>query len=387
MKIILHIGPPKTGTTAIQGALMQNRRALLEAGALYFVDPVETAWALPMIYHREDEMLPALRAHFWSIKEAQAWSTRAWTALENQINRLKPHTLILSSEHFASMQLRVPAMLEHLRTFSNDIDVVAYVRDPASLYCSYVDQQLRGGTRLNNLPSPWDYKYPPVGRVKRYLDAVGPDRMHVQAFDRKHLHGGDIVADFVHVLNGKLGLGLPQLQVGGSPNTALSGAAAAMLAVMNETYVRHRKDGKDQDLVKHRSAFIKRLRQSQTLGGLPRLALPNDALKSVIRHNARTQLGWFNDTFFGGRPVMDVGAAPAAPAPKKPEQGAFMRDWILGYLDGEASRLAAQEIVTAVTPQSAPAPAGQRKGQAAGQKAGQKPGQKKGPKADPRTGG
>ena len=43
MKIILHIGPPKTGTTAIQGALMQNRKALLEAGALYFTDPKDTA--------------------------------------------------------------------------------------------------------------------------------------------------------------------------------------------------------------------------------------------------------------------------------------------------------------------------------------------------------
>ena len=345
MKIILHIGPPKTGTTAIQGALMQNRKALLEAGALYFTDPKDTAWALPMIFHREDEMLPALRAQFWSIQEAQNWSRRAWDALDAQIARHRPHTVILSSEHYASMQLRVPALLERLRAISTDIEVLAYLRDPASLYCSYVDQQIRGGTRLAQLPTPWDYPYPPVARLGRYLEALGRERLHVQAFDRKHLHKGDIVADFMQVLNGRLGLNLPQIAFSGTQNTALSGAAAALLAVVNESYVRQRKDGKDQELVKRRAAFIRRLRQSPVLAGLPRLALPDEALKGVIRHNAREQLGWFNATFFDGRPVMDTGIAPAGPAPKKKDRHAFMKDWILGYLDGEAPRLAAQELV------------------------------------------
>lgn len=345
MKIILHIGPPKTGTTALQGALIQNRKLLLESGALYFLDPTDQARALTTMYHPKTDMIPALRRNFWSMKEAQNWSKRAWDRLDVEIGKFKPHTLILSSEHFADQPLDFAALTNRLAQISDDVHVVGYLRDPASLYCSFIDQQIRGGVRLRQLRTPWDYEYPPVQRVKKWYDHYGADRTHIHSFDRARLHKGDIVADFMHLLNDGLGLTLPQIKFEGAQNASLSGAAAALLMTMNETFARNRKDGSDQALVKHRAGFVARLRKSQTLAALPRLALPDDSMKSMIRHNAREPLTWFNDTFFGGQPVMDTGAAPVAAAPKPPQQRAFMKDWILGYLDGEASRLAAQEVI------------------------------------------
>lgn len=344
MKLVLHIGPPKTGTTAIQGALIQNRKALLEAGALYFFEDTEPAWALPMQFLTKQTMHPALRQHFWSLPEARNWSQRAWTQLDNQIARHNPHTVILSSEHFVDQYMDFAALHERLAQVSTDIHVVAYLRDPASHYCSMVDQLIRGGQRLSVLPTPWTYRYPQVARIRRYLKRYGRERMHVQSFDRRHLEGGDIVTDFSRLLTDRLGLDLPALTYEGGLNTALSGAAAALLAVMNETFVRIRKDNDDREMIARRAQAVARLRRSPTLAGLPRLALPDEALKSTIRHNASTPLTWVNDTFFDGQPVMDIGHE-GAPAPDEAAQHAFMRNWILGYLDGETARLAAQEVI------------------------------------------
>jgi hypothetical protein len=344
VKLVLHVGPPKTGTTAIQGALIQNRKALLEAGALYFIDETEPAWALPMMFLRKQKMHPALRQHFWSLKQARAWSERAWIQLGNQIERHRPHTVILSSEHFVEPRMDFDGLQARLREVSEDIHVVAYLRDPASHYCSVIDQHIRGGMRLDDLQTPWSYEYPQVRLLSRYHTLYGPERMTVQSFDRRHLRDGDIVADFQQVLTGTLGLDLPPLSYRGAPNTALSGAAAALLAVMNETFVRIRTDNGDRAMIKRRAEAMARLRQSPTLAALPRLALHDEALKATIRHNAREPLDWANATFFGGRPVMDTGH-PGAPAPDEAAQRAFMKDWLLGYLDGETARLAAQEVI------------------------------------------
>ena len=341
MKLVLHIGPPKTGTTVIQGVLFRHRKALAEAGAYVFHDPVDQARPLSTLYHQPSRpMVPALRAHFGSKQAAMNWSQRAWVRLQKHLKERKPRVVILSSEHFATLEEHGPFMRRLAKMF-DEIEVIGYVRSPESLYCSAVDQLIRGGMRLNELSSPWDYRAPSIWRVKKDLASVGADHMTLRRFDRALLHEGDVVADLFHVMNDKLGLDLPTTDDRGPAkvNSSLSGAAAAFLLMANETFIRlpESDQTRDQKQVKARQALVDKLRKSPELADLPPLRLPEDQLKQVILWKNRDKLSWFNETFFdaAGTPF-DLPQDPGEDPPLE-EQFAFLSDWLRSYLTPDAT--------------------------------------------------
>lgn len=341
MKLVLHIGPPKTGTTVIQGVLFRHREALEKAGAYVFHDPIDPARALATLYHQPSKpMVPALRAHFSSRQEAMNWSQRAWARLQKQLKERKPRVVILSSEHFATLEEHGPFM-RRLGKLFDEIEVIGYVRSPESLYCSAVDQFIRGGWRLNELSSPWDYQYPSVWRFKKYLQSVRAEHVTARRFDRALLHEGDVVADLFYVMNEKLGLDLPETDDRGPAkvNSSLSGAAAAFLLMANETFIRL-PDGektRDQKQVKARLALVDKLRKSPLLADLPALKLPDDKLKQVIMWQNRETLGWYNDSFFDKTgEAFEIPEDPG-PAPDKETRSVFLSDWFRSYLTPEAT--------------------------------------------------
>ncbi|WP_238368605.1 hypothetical protein [Mesobacterium pallidum] len=349
MKLVLHIGPPKTGTTVIQGVLFRHRKALAEAGAYVFHDPVDQARPLSTLYHQPNRpMVPPLRAHFSSKQEAMNWSQRAWARLQKQVKEQKPRIVILSSEHFSTLDEHRPFM-KRLRKMFDEIEVIGYARSPDSLYCSALDQFIRAGMRLGELSSPWEYTAPTIWRFKRYLQSVGPEHMTVRRFDRALLHEGDVVADLFYVMNEKLGLDLPTTDDRGPAkvNSSLSGAAAAFLLMMNETYVRlpEGEQTRDQSQVKARQALVEKLRKAPELADLPSLKLPDDKLRQVILWKNRDKLEWFNETFFdaAGTPFdlpQDPGADPA-----QEEQYAFLSDWLRSYLTPDATERLARVVL------------------------------------------
>jgi hypothetical protein len=93
-RLILHVGPPKTGSTAIQSALHLNREKLLLSGVFVPVNDVDLG-----------QHGPVLRKFY---KEADYAQHYPWDAFELDIDEILVEmtnadcrTLVLSSEHFS----------------------------------------------------------------------------------------------------------------------------------------------------------------------------------------------------------------------------------------------------------------------------------------------
>ena len=114
MNIILHIGPPKTGSTSIQSFLNSAQQELLTDGILY---PSKGRSEAGVTYHIKIHERDAKSRRFASTKGPDfahhllAWTLagtvrdisadRCWAQVLSEIESLNPKTAIISSEYFA----------------------------------------------------------------------------------------------------------------------------------------------------------------------------------------------------------------------------------------------------------------------------------------------
>ena len=152
-RIILHIGQQKTGTTALQLALVADRERLREAGVLY-----------PDVGHLQERRSSALRpSHnglFYGL-EGQDTSRLVATPeaihaeLEREIEASAAHTVVLSAErafqaadHQADVLARLDAIVPGPK------QVVAYLRRPDHYVISFHKHDVRMGARIAGLHTP-----------------------------------------------------------------------------------------------------------------------------------------------------------------------------------------------------------------------------------------
>ncbi|MBP7003273.1 hypothetical protein [Amaricoccus sp.] len=196
MRIVLHIGLSKTGTTAVQTAFFDARNALLERRVLYpdggrgrenhrYLCPLFVGAAdLPRrleIQYRADR--PAAR------RDAEAM----WADIRRQAEETDPALLALSSEYFFNNPTKsdYAAFRRRLEELSQDITVVMYVREPASWFAARVQQGAKQGRSIRSIDG---------GKLERELPLVEQGfgrRVDVRLFERAALVGEDVVQDFI----------------------------------------------------------------------------------------------------------------------------------------------------------------------------------------------
>ncbi len=114
MKVILHIGTHKTGTTTLQHFLTANKEALAERGFCYSPE------LMPQNKTQHSEI--ALLFKRGMVKDAA-------DLLKGLLEpRGEIHTAILSGEEFNDMKLEQLSMLKGLLA-SHDVTVVLYLRN------------------------------------------------------------------------------------------------------------------------------------------------------------------------------------------------------------------------------------------------------------------
>lgn len=194
MKILLHMGQGKTGTTALQQSLHAASSRLRGKGVLY-----------PAFGHRSIAhhlLLPLCenpdRLTRWSLEclsgpEAAveaAW--QAWNHTCDQVREDPPGIMVLSSELliFGTGERAKARLAETLSELSADIIPVLYIRHPVDDFRARLQEALKFD----------DGPFPPVGLNLRKAisdtEAAFSARPQLVAFDRATLHGGDIASDF-----------------------------------------------------------------------------------------------------------------------------------------------------------------------------------------------
>ncbi len=194
MKILVHYGYGKTGTTSLQFALANKRKVLMQHGVLYpkIVKPTMAHHLLQALFKPEEETVPYLIADCGGYDAMVKLANQSWQKIKREVARKRPDVLLLSSEMFFgdATGLEQRKFHEMLSELSDDIQPIVYVRDPAALYVSRLQQSSRNSGVVRR----------PSAEVIRndieLIETAFGRKARIRAFQRSTLIGGDIVKDF-----------------------------------------------------------------------------------------------------------------------------------------------------------------------------------------------
>jgi hypothetical protein len=192
VKLILHIGSPKTGTSTLQETFANSRGQLLEHGVLYPDLDGRVQHHLACVYLRATSLPREMRqpgspAPGALMRQAEA---RLATAVAEAQAR-GAHTLLLSSEYLfhPSSAEAMAEFARRMRALATDVTVACYLRDPVSWYLSSVAQVVRASHVFPRL-QPLAYADVLDGFAREFP-------VKARRYDRAALQGGDIVSDFL----------------------------------------------------------------------------------------------------------------------------------------------------------------------------------------------
>jgi hypothetical protein len=227
-KATIHIGTPKTGTTAIQEFLDTNRAALLELG-----------FAVPSIFGRNHWWLPLLcdpekewDELTWKLATEGGWQdihTHQWRSHVNRRRQdlkgfgenAEADHLLFSAEHLYGRLIGVDdvgRLADLMHPFVDEVEILVYLREPLSYRVSEWSTVLRHGLTEDPLvlpppgrywrkapftanwprkaereqaPMPEDYR----ARLQ-WWEEVFPNDVKVRIFDKDSWVEGSLVRDF-----------------------------------------------------------------------------------------------------------------------------------------------------------------------------------------------
>lgn len=336
MKLLLHIGPFKTGTSSVQAALHANRDSLAARGI--YVPDLSGAFgahgirAWPALFLGDKPLSDPMLALPW--ETPQAVRRQSADFLDRLEAEATGDVLCLSSE-FLSIAPDVEALRDRLHRITPDITVLAYVRGPRSLFTSQIQQQIRGGKTLSELPLPQGRGGFQRRAITRFMEAFGRDALEVRHFHRDNLAGGDVVEDLRQVLDRMAPQGAPELPLASTQNESLTGAAVAWLLTVNEGLAAHIPP-------KQRIAMVRRLMQDPDVRALPKLRLTDPGLLAAIDSDGQGDCDWLNATFLSGQLPLESGTFGPVLAPD--DLRARLRSWLMGHITPQAMEIIVQAL-------------------------------------------
>lgn len=214
MKLILHIGTEKTGTTSLQRWLHQNQKSFSDQG-VFLSDVIGQSnnRALPFCFLTNADNLPGrnhVRINKYKQKHYPDFAQRFKAEVE--LANASHHTMIISSEHF-HRELCATEELENLKAVLSvlfeEVSIVCYFREQASLRESRYSTALAQseGCSIEDYDrhvTAEDPYYNCFKSASIWSDVFGRDRVDFRIYDRNSLVDRDIRFDFLTALPQKI---------------------------------------------------------------------------------------------------------------------------------------------------------------------------------------
>ncbi|WP_296742905.1 hypothetical protein [Mesorhizobium sp.] len=181
MKIILHIGVHKTGTSALQAFLHRNAALLLEHGVFY--KPTTSDWP------NHNPLVAAFLPE--SVDDGLERLARTIEAADN-------NTLLISSEMLCGHSVDLERFLFGLE--GHDLRVFAYIRHPADIVVSAFNELVRHRVSHWTRPlneEPFAYDPSQMDVLRRWLKVPN---ITLAPYDRPQWAGGSIFNDFLGMI-------------------------------------------------------------------------------------------------------------------------------------------------------------------------------------------
>lgn len=237
MKLTLHIGTEKTGSTSIQRTLAARRDDLLAHGILYprlFGSENHTELAVAAMGPRPQDTLQIQEAARTGLDHA-AYAAAVTRRLAEEIDAAGVSHLLLSNEHCHGRLNDPDSIRRILDVVGRPIDVaeiVVYLRRQDRMAISMHSTRLHNGGLGEMLPrfaAPSAY-YDFNLLMSNYAGVFGADAIRPRLFERDRLVGGDVVSDLFALLD----LGPPPAM--GMANRSLSRQQARFLELFNARF-------------------------------------------------------------------------------------------------------------------------------------------------------
>jgi len=190
MKLILHLGSAKTGSTSLQTSLDMARGKLAKKGILYplverRVPRRQNVLATP--FQRNVQRVYANKT--FKGLPAPEFAMGQWDRIAKQARNYD--TVVISSEHLGSIRA-VDKFGEFIRKKfpGAEVEAVYYVRRPSKHTASRMQQRISANHILNTF-WPTDY-FSIIQSWRKHFP------VQLREFSPTKLHGGGISSDFVH---------------------------------------------------------------------------------------------------------------------------------------------------------------------------------------------
>lgn len=290
MRTILHIGMPKTATTSIQNSLAQAYDELLERGILYPLIPGHGGnhFFLGTATRSEKDLPRAHKQQYTGAAYSQLKThTQNFMAqIDTLVKAHKPKTLVLSSEILSQPeQLKSLQKLKSLlKPYIQNLDIVLYVRDPASYYLSATQQLIKASSTIID---PYSYHVPYKEIIQSYEEVFGT-KVHIVALNKNTLKNQCAVQEFIHQF-------LPEIEQDNvvkviNQNESLSAESAYVM----QKFRHHVYAGTDDKFNVESSALNGLLRQISPLAGAQKPVL-KPAFKKHITTRHKDEINWLKD--------------------------------------------------------------------------------------------
>lgn len=211
--LYLHIGTPKTGTSALQHFFANNRK-ILEGKGVYYPD---LGFRFPDIgKHRN--------AHFLSYKKYLEKKQRDYEtekAIRDEgIQKLEEafqdhDTILLSDEHIWNEKEMIaqtlPALKSHFAEQGVQIKVIVYLRRQDQVIQSFWAQKIKESSAMSFEKYMEKEKYrffrlDYAARIQEFADVLGKDNIIVRCYEKQQYQGEQktIMSDFLQILGLKI---------------------------------------------------------------------------------------------------------------------------------------------------------------------------------------
>ena len=190
MRIVLHVGLHKTGTSALQYFLSANSPLLLDLGIYYKpIGPKQT-----------NHTVLATAMHKGR-PELHASARTMWKNLLDAAQQVGADRLLLSSEEFTPQRLDM-ALAKDL-ICDHSVTAIAYLRAADELVASAHNQVVRSPKVRSTAPANQKpFAYPPLDTVLQpWMDLLGQERLVLAPYDPGQFIGGTIFSDFLSMLS------------------------------------------------------------------------------------------------------------------------------------------------------------------------------------------
>ena len=235
MRIIVHIGTPKTGTTFLQRSLYANRKTLAKRGVLY---PASYLYGVDK-QHAFLAYLAGYDLNF--INGIEGWNDKAHKNnkkyFEQEIAVSSFHTVVLSSEIlFGLNSPQRKKLSQYLKSFSKNLKIIAYVRHPIAFMLSDMSQHVKMGYSFDfDYFSDQHYLFSVPNRHSKVLQNFqkdfGIDAVETFAYQRDFIKDWSISEHFCTEVLGCQGLETQPTTI--HKNEQLDAQAAQLISEMH----------------------------------------------------------------------------------------------------------------------------------------------------------